>query len=82
MRRTFELLDRTDPETGDSSMARTTGFPCATAARLLLEGAFTKPGVFPPELFAGDDALYTRLLAELAARGVSVDETEEELTPG
>jgi len=82
VRRTFELLDRTNPETGDTSMARTTGFPCTTAARLLLEGAFTKPGVFPPELLAGDDAIYARFLGELAARGVEVEETEEELLPG
>jgi saccharopine dehydrogenase-like NADP-dependent oxidoreductase len=82
VRRTVELLDRTDPRTGDSSMARTTGFPCATAARLLLEGAFKKPGVFPPELLAGDDALYARFLAELAQRGVAVEETEEELLKG
>lgn len=82
VRRTFELLDRTDPRTGDTSMARTTGFPCATGARLLLEGVFAKPGVFPPELLAGDDALYGRFLAELAARGVAVEETEEELVGG
>lgn len=82
VRRTFELLDRTDPRTGDTSMARTTGFPCATGARLLLEGTFTTPGVFPPELLAGDDALYGRFRAELAARGVAVEETEEELVGG
>lgn len=82
VRRTFELLDRTDPKTGDSSMARTTGFPCATGARLLLEGAFGKPGVFPPELLADDDVLYSRFLADLSARGVEVEETEEELLPG
>ena len=82
VRRTFELLDRTNPKTGDSSMARTTGFPCTTAARLLLEGAFTKPGIFPPELLAPDDALYVRFLAELAERGVAVEETEGELFPG
>jgi saccharopine dehydrogenase-like NADP-dependent oxidoreductase len=63
-------------------MARTTGFPCTTAARLLLEGAFTKPGVFPLELLAGDDAVYARFLGELAERGVVVEETEEELLPG
>ncbi len=82
LRRTFELLDRTDKATGDSSMARTTGFPCATGARLLLEGAFTTPGVFPPELLARDDEIYGRFLAELAERNVVVEETEEELLPG
>lgn len=82
MRRTFELLDRTNPKTGDSSMARTTGFPCATAARLLLEGAFTTPGVYPPELIAADETLYSRFLGELGKRGVVIRETEEELLPG
>jgi saccharopine dehydrogenase-like NADP-dependent oxidoreductase len=82
VKRTLELLDRTDRETGDTSMARTTGFPCTTATRLLLEGAFTKPGVFPLELLAGEDAVYSRFLGELAARGVDVEETEEELLPG
>ncbi len=82
VRRTLELLDRTDRATGDTSMARTTGFPCATGARLLLEGAFGTPGVFPPELLAKDDALYGRFLAELEQRGVAVEETEEELLPG
>lgn len=82
VRRTFELLDRTDPKTGDTSMARTTGFPCATGARLLLEGAFGRAGVFPPELLAPDEALHARFLADLAARGVVVEETEEELQPG
>jgi saccharopine dehydrogenase-like NADP-dependent oxidoreductase len=82
MRRTFELFDRTNRETGDSSMARTTGFPCATGARLLLEGAYAKPGVFPLELLAADDALHGRFLEELAQRDVAVDETEEELLPG
>lgn len=82
VRRTFELLDRTDPKTGDSSMARTTGFPCATAARLLLEGGFTTPGVYPPELIAADETLYSRFLGELGKRGVVIKETEEELLPG
>ena len=81
-RRSFELLDRTNPQTDDSSMARTTGFPCTTAARLLLEGAYTTPGVFPLELLAKDDVLYARFLSELGVRGVSVRETEEELLPG
>ena len=81
IRRTFELLDRTNPATGDTSMARTTGFPCTTAARLLLEGQLSRPGVFPLELLAGEDALHGRFLSELAARGVTVEETEEETLP-
>ena len=31
----WDLLDRTDAATGNSSMARTTGFPCAILTRML-----------------------------------------------
>jgi saccharopine dehydrogenase-like NADP-dependent oxidoreductase len=35
-------------------MARTTGFTCASAARMVLETNFDAKGVFPPELLAKD----------------------------
>jgi len=72
----WDLYDRTDPETRATSMARTTGFPCAIVARLLAEGAWTVPGVHPPELLGRDAAVTDRILAELASRGVSVERRE------
>jgi lysine 6-dehydrogenase len=72
---TYDLLDRTDPTTGWTSMARTTGFPCAIMARMLVDGTYAEPGVKPPELFAANDAVYDRMLAELDRRGVGLRET-------
>jgi saccharopine dehydrogenase-like NADP-dependent oxidoreductase len=72
---TFELYDRTDRATGETSMARTTGFPCSIMAQVLARGEFRRPGILPPELFAGDDAVYAKLVAELARRGVNFTES-------
>jgi len=72
----WDLYDQTDPKTRVTSMARTTGFPCAIIARLLAEGAFTRPGVHPPEVLGRDEALTSRILRELEERGVSVSRHE------
>jgi saccharopine dehydrogenase-like NADP-dependent oxidoreductase len=69
---TYDLLDRTDRRTGSTSMARTTGFPCAIVARLLARGAWTQPGIAPPEFLGRDAAVTGTILDELAARGVSI----------
>ncbi|HOX45489.1 MAG TPA: saccharopine dehydrogenase C-terminal domain-containing protein [Myxococcota bacterium] len=78
-RRTYELFDETDAARGESSMARTTGFPCALVARLLAEGELAAPGVLPPELLATRPGLYERILAGLRERGVEVSERIEAL---
>jgi len=66
----WQVLDHTDPERGETSMARTTGFPAAIAARGLLEGWISLcPGVHPPEALSDDDVV-ARFVAELGARGV------------
>jgi lysine 6-dehydrogenase len=69
----YRLLDRTDERTGTSSMARTTGYTCAAAARLVLEGRFTRVGICPPEYVGADETCFERVLADLAARGVQVE---------
>ena len=74
----WDLFDRTDPERGETSMARTTGFPAAICARAMLDGSLpVGPGVHPPEALAGDDAFVQRLLDELEKRGVSYRQREE-----
>ncbi len=60
-RYTFDLYDEYNRKRGESSMARTTGFPCVIAARMILSGRWTQPGVFPPE----------RLVAREPAGGVA-----------
>lgn len=72
---TWDLYDEADPATGFHSMARTTGFPCAIVARMLARGELAKPGVNPPELLAGDDRLFEKMMAELEVRGVTVTKT-------
>ena len=65
----YRLLDRTDERTGTSSMARTTGYTCTAAARLVLEGRFARFGICPPEFVGADEDCFERVLADLAARG-------------
>jgi lysine 6-dehydrogenase len=73
---TWDLFDRTDLATGSTSMARTTGFPCAVVARWLAEGRFRDPGVHPPELLGRDPELAAALLQELERRNVRVRREE------
>jgi len=73
---TFELVDIMDPDTGDTAMARTTGFPAAITARMMAAGAIAEKGVhFPEEIFSGE--LWDVLLAELETRGVEVTHAVE-----
>ena len=78
VRRTFELLDRHDPATGTSSMARTTGYTCTAGVRLLARGMFTRPGIAPPELVGRERNCYAFVMGELAGRGVVFHETTVE----
>lgn len=76
LRFTYDLLDFTGAD-GTTSMARTTGFPCAIMARKLARGEYRDPGVKPPELFGGNDAIYESMQSELRARGVRFEERVE-----
>lgn len=71
VREVWDLVDRYDPSTSFTSMARTTGFPCAIVARMILDGTIGLPaGVHFPEKLAANRPLLDRLLAELAKRNV------------
>jgi len=76
---TWNMLDRRNPETGETSMARTTAFPCAIVARMLLDGTFTEPGVYAPERLGREPKIVERVLEELARRGVRFVRTDEAL---
>jgi len=75
----WTLFDRTDPATRFTSMARTTGFPCAVITRMLLEGAWRRPGIHPLEHLGVDAAVTERILRDLAQRGVRVRREERAL---
>ncbi len=72
----YDLYDETDLENGNSSMARTTGFPCVIAARMIAEGRFTKRGVFPPELLGMEPNLLDEMTDALKQRGVEIVRSE------
>jgi lysine 6-dehydrogenase len=72
VRETADLLERTDPVTGDSSMARTTGMPAVVMARLLAGGRRIPRGIVAPETLAGDDALFTEFLDGLDSAGIRI----------
>ncbi len=78
-RHVWNLDDRTDPATGTSSMARTTGYTCTAMAECILDGAWARPGVSPGEIVGREAGLFERVRAHLAARGVNLDHQVEDL---
>jgi saccharopine dehydrogenase-like NADP-dependent oxidoreductase len=78
-RTTWDLFDRTDRAGGATSMARTTGFPCAILVRRLLSGEWSEPGVHPLEILGRNESLTEHMLEELSRRGVKISRTEARL---
>lgn len=72
----WDVYDELDPTVNTTSMARTTAFPAAIVARMLLDGTIGEPGVHAPEAFAGRDDVVKRVLRELGERGVRYERTE------
>ena len=66
----YTLLDRYDPVTKTSSMARTTGYTCTAITSLVLDGQYVREGISPPE-FVGEtpDCLET-VFKYLEQRGI------------
>jgi len=71
----YDLLDRYDVPTHTTSMARTTGYTAAMAARLLANGLWTEPGVVPPEALGRRPDCVEFVLAGLRERGIHYRET-------
>ncbi|MFN8243811.1 MAG: saccharopine dehydrogenase C-terminal domain-containing protein [Ferruginibacter sp.] len=66
----YDLFDVYDPQTGISSMSRTTGYTCTAALNMLAQGLFTQKGVFPPERVGCEEACFRFILNYLAERNV------------
>jgi lysine 6-dehydrogenase len=81
VRHTWDLLDRYDAETGTSSMARTTGYTCTAAVRLVAAGRYSRPGITPPELLGAEPECAAFMLDDLARHGVLFGHREERLPP-
>jgi len=67
---TCSLFDEYNPKTGISSMARTTGYTCTAAARLVLENKFNRKGICPPEYLGLEKGNYYKILDELKTKGI------------
>jgi lysine 6-dehydrogenase len=68
---TSTLLDRYDRSTNTTSMARTTGYTCSVAARLVAGGLYDRKGVSPPEYLGEIPAVHDALLDGLRRRGIA-----------
>ncbi|HPG39889.1 MAG TPA: saccharopine dehydrogenase C-terminal domain-containing protein [bacterium] len=66
----YDMLDRYDEKTGISSMARTTGYTCTAAARLVLNGDYRNKGISPPERLGEDEKCFIKMLDDLAAHNI------------
>jgi saccharopine dehydrogenase-like NADP-dependent oxidoreductase len=66
----YNILDRTDKETGTLSMARTTGYTCTAAVNLLVNNLYNRVGISPPEFLGEDENNYKFILKHLADRKV------------
>ena len=76
-RYTYDLIDRFDPATKTTSMARTTGYAATAAVRLLHAGLYREPGISPPEFIGRDPERVSFMLAEQEKRGIRYVETIE-----
>jgi lysine 6-dehydrogenase len=79
VRHSYDLLDRYDAATDTQSMARTTGYTCTAAVRLLASGRYDRAGITPPELLGGAAGCAEFMLADLARHGVEFVHTETSL---
>jgi lysine 6-dehydrogenase len=72
---TYDLLDRYDPATATTSMARTTGYTCTAAVRMVAKGLYTRKGVSPPEFVGQAPGCWAFIRQELANRNIHYLET-------
>ncbi len=77
VRHVLELVDRYDPMTNVSSMARTTGYTATALARLVLSGGYREPGISPPERVGAVAGALEFVLDRLAERAVRVSRSVE-----
>jgi len=78
-RRTHTMIDRYDPATRLTAMARTTAFTTSVMAQLAAEGGLPRAGVLPPELVAANPKATRFVLERMEQRGVRF--VEHETTP-
>jgi len=68
----YSIFDKYDDKTKTSSMARTTGYTCTAAARLVLGGQFLQTGICPPEFIGAEQNCFEIVINELEKRGIQL----------
>lgn len=75
--RRWDLLDRFDRSAGITSMARTTGYTCTAAVRLVAAGLWRRAGVVAPEELGAQPGCCDFILERLAERQVVFQSSEQ-----
>lgn len=68
----YDLHDEYDKISGFTSMARTTGFTCVAAARLMLENKIKKTGIIPPEFLGMNRNHFEAIMEFLKEKNVKI----------
>lgn len=77
----YNLLDRYDAPSKTHSMARTTGYTCTVAARMLALGLYDEVGISPPEFLGRHRECVDFMLEGLAERGIVFEADEMRSAP-
>ena len=79
-RYTYDMLDSFDDKRNETSMARTTGYPCSIMAQLIAEGEFSyTEGVCAPEYIGKNHQAFKKLMDKLEKKGIVFNATVEEI---
>lgn len=73
----YTLFAGWDPETGLSSMARTTGYTCTGVARCVLDGAYRRAGISAPSAIGEAPGCLDRIFAHLRERRIVFERKDE-----
>src|SRR5262249_22749762 len=68
----YTVLDKYDRRRGITAMARTTAYPCTSAAILIARGKLDQKGVIPPEKMTKNARSFQFVLSRLRKHGVNV----------
>ena len=79
VRFTIDMQDRYCPDTDVISMARTTGYTCTLALRMIADGLYGHKGISPPEYLGRHPECVDYMLAGLRQRGVNWNVSEQSL---
>ena len=79
-RYTYDMLDSFDDIRNETSMARTTGYPCSIMAQLIAEGEFSyTEGVCAPEYIGKNHQAFKKLMDRLEKKGIVFNTIVEEI---